>query len=143
MAAAESSAYPSDDDWVAAWRRAVLEHAWSAMEEFERTHSGNLSHTVLRMRADHPEEDSDALATRLSEATRRRFRADAVRQQLRRARLRFAQLVVEEIAGSMDDPTPERVEEELLAVGLMEYVRDFLPPDWRTRGELHELLQRG
>jgi hypothetical protein len=28
---------------------------------------------------------------------------------------------------------PERIEEELIEVGLMEYVQDFLPPDWRSR----------
>ena len=73
------------------------------------------------------------------QAAGKRFRADAVRQQLRRARLRFAELLVQEVARGIDDPTPARLEEELIDVGLMEYVRDFLPADWRTTGELREL----
>ena len=47
-------------------------------------------------------------------------------------------LLTEEIARCLDDPTPERVEEELAESGLLEYVRDFLSPAWRTRGELRD-----
>jgi hypothetical protein len=36
------------------------------------------------------------------------------------------------------DPSPDRVTEELAALGLLEYVRDFLPPDWSARGKLVE-----
>ena len=90
---------------------------------------------VLRLRIEHPEDDSEQLAARLMEAAGRPFRADALRQQFA-DRLRFAQLLVEEMACGLDDPTPERVEEDLCEVGLMEYVRDFLPPDWRSRGQL-------
>jgi RNA polymerase sigma factor (sigma-70 family) len=135
----EPEPLPADDALTAAWRQSVLDMAWAALEEYQRTHRGSVSWTLLRLRAEHPDDDSARLAERLSEAAGRRFRPEAMRQQLRRARLRFAQFLLEEIARSLDDPTPERVEEELVEVGLMEYVRDFLPPDWRTRGELREV----
>jgi hypothetical protein len=45
---------------------------------------------------------------------------------------------IEEIALGFDDPTPEQVEDELIETGLMPYVQDLLPADWRTRGELNE-----
>jgi RNA polymerase sigma factor (sigma-70 family) len=135
-AAAEA---PSDAELTAAWRRSVLQVTLSALDEHERSHAGNVFGTLLRLRMEHPDDDSEQLAARLSEVVGRPVRADAARQQLRRARLRFAQLLVEELARGLDDPTPERLEDELNEIGLMEYVRDFLPPDWRTRGELREV----
>lgn len=127
-----------DAEAVASWRQAVLELAWHGLKEYEQTHPGSVAWTLLRLRADHPTDDSEQLAARLSQKTGRPFRADAMRQQLRRARVRFAQILLEEVARGLDEPTPERVQEELGAIGLLEYVQDFLPPDWRTRGELSE-----
>jgi DNA-directed RNA polymerase specialized sigma24 family protein len=120
------------------WRGAVLSLAWKAMEEWERRQSGSVACTVLRLRADFPDDDSEELAARLSAKTGRTFRADNTRQQLRRARVRFAEALLEEVARGLDEPTPERVEEELIELGLLPYVADLLPADWRSRGELVE-----
>lgn len=128
----------ADAELTASWRRSVLQVTLAALDEHQRSHPGNVFGTLLRLRIDHPEDDSEQLAARLSEVIGRPIRPDATRQQLRRARLSFAQLLIEELARSMDNPTPERVEEELNEIGLMEYVRDFLPADWRARGELRE-----
>jgi DNA-directed RNA polymerase specialized sigma24 family protein len=125
-----------EEEDTAVWRNAVLDLAWKALEKYERDHAGSVSWTVLRQRADFPDDDTEQLAARVSAKTGRPFQAAALRQQLRRARLRFAQAVLEEIAAGMDDPTPERVEEELQELGLFSYVSDFLPPDWRTSGLL-------
>jgi DNA-directed RNA polymerase specialized sigma24 family protein len=125
-----------EQEWSATWRKAILDHAWNALKEQERARTGTTAFTLLKLRAEFPDDDSAQLAQRLSEAVGRSIRPDAMRQQLRRARLLFAQLLIEEIAHGMDAPTPERMEEELTEVGLMEYVREFLPADWRTRGEL-------
>ena len=125
-----------EEEDTAVWRTAVLDLAWKALEKYERDHAGSVSWTVLRLRADSPDDDMDQLAARLSEKTGRPFQSAALRQQLRRARLRFAQAVLEEIAAGMDDPTPDRVEEELRELGLFVYVSDFLPPDWRESGML-------
>ena len=127
-----------DQEWTAAWQRSVLDMTWAAMEDYARAHPQSVSWIILRLRADHPEDDLAQLAAPC--ATDRQIPAPAaLRQQLRRARLRFAELLVEEVAKSLDGPTPERVEEELIETGLMPYVHDFLPSDWRTRGELREV----
>ena len=55
---------------------------------------------------------------------------------LRRARLRFAEALVDEVACGLADPTPARVAEELASLGLLEYVKDFLPEDWASKGQL-------
>jgi RNA polymerase sigma factor (sigma-70 family) len=139
LAATAADVSPADIELTAAWRRSVLQVTLSALDQHQRSHAGNVFGTLLRLRIDHPDDDSEQLAARLSAVVGRPFRADAARQQLRRARLRFAQLLVEELARGLSDPTPARLEEELNETGLMEYVRDFLPPDWRTRGELREV----
>lgn len=134
--AAEPEPSVLEEQSVATWRQAVLDMAWTALEEYERGHPGCIAWTLLRMRAEHPDESSEQLAARLSQETGRPFRADALRQQLRRSRVRFARALLEEVARSLDEPTPERIEEELIAIGLMEYVQPYLPPRWRTHGEL-------
>jgi RNA polymerase sigma-70 factor (ECF subfamily) len=136
IAQADEDDDPADQEWIAAWRHSVLDKAWAALEHYQLSHKGSVSFTLLRLRVDHPDDDSERLAARLSEALGRKVRPEAARQQLHRARLRFAQLLLEEVARLLDNPTPERVEEELIEIGLIEYVRDFLPDDWRTRGEL-------
>jgi RNA polymerase sigma-70 factor (ECF subfamily) len=133
-----SPAAAADEKLIANWRAEVLKLTWAALEEYEKSRRGSVSWTILRLRTDHPDDDSEQLAERLAQVTGRPVRADAVRQQLRRARLRFAEFLLQEVARAIDDPTPERVEEELIELGLMEYVRDFMPEDWRTRGQLQE-----
>lgn len=127
---------PGDDPWLSEWTNVVLEAAWRGLEEYQRQTKGSIAHTVLKLRTSFPDEDSEQLAARLSAALNRPLNAAATRQQLRRARLRFAQLLVEETARGLANPTPEAVEEELTDLGLMPYVRDFLPADWRTLGQL-------
>jgi DNA-directed RNA polymerase specialized sigma24 family protein len=121
----------ADEEADAAWRQTLLDMAWRALERHERQNEGSFGYTLLRLRADHPDDESDALAGRLSAKLGRPVRADAVRQQLRRARVRFAQLLLEEVARTLDEPTPERVEEELRESGLWPYVDGLLPDDWQ------------
>lgn len=124
------------DLWLQQWTSVLLETAWRALEDYQKRTPGSMAYTVLRLRADHADEDSEQLAQLLSRSLGRPLNAAAMRQQLRRARLRFAQLLVEETARGLTNPTPTAVEEELISLGLMEYVRDFLPDDWRTQGQL-------
>jgi RNA polymerase sigma factor (sigma-70 family) len=123
---------------LANWKKTMLELAFKALEEHDRSHPGSISHMVLHLRAKYPDDDSETLAGRLSARLGKPICADALRQQLRRARVRFAEALLEEVARGLDEPTPERVEEELIETGLMPYVQDLLPADWRTRGELVE-----
>ena len=54
--------------------------------------------------------------------------AEWVRKRLQRARDRFAELLLQEVARSLGAPTEEELEEELLALGLFEYCRSALKP---------------
>jgi hypothetical protein len=45
----------------------------------------------------------------------------------------FAQLVLREVQQTLDAPSIQQLEEELIEIGLMKHVRDFLPTDWRKQ----------
>jgi RNA polymerase sigma-70 factor (ECF subfamily) len=125
---------PAEDPaWTAQWRASVLELVWNAMQQRERNQPDTHAYTLLKLRASFPDETSDQLADRFAQQTGKPMRADALRQKLRRARLQFVDLLISELASAMDQATPEKIEEELVALGLIDLVRDLLPEDWRER----------
>jgi RNA polymerase sigma-70 factor (ECF subfamily) len=128
-----SSDDADDAEWLENWRTALLDLTWSALQEYERTQPSSSACQLLRLRTNYPDATSDELAERLSKITGQPIKADAVRQKLRRARVKFAELLIEELADGLETPSVDRVEEELVALQLYDYVRDFLPPDWRDR----------
>lgn len=116
-----------DEEWLTAYRHSVLEGARRSLEAYQEQHPGNVFATVLRLLEEHPEEDSKELAERLSTVTGRCYRPANFRQQVRRARQQLAHFLVEQVRQTLTNPTPELVDEEMNEVGLMSYVRDFLP----------------
>lgn len=119
----------AEEAWDESWRLSILDLAWNALQQHERNHPSSVAYTLLRLRAEHPDESSDELAERLSTQLGKAVRPDALRQKLRRARLQFVDLLITEISRGLDHPTPERIEEELIALNLHEYVRDLLPSE--------------
>lgn len=115
--------------WLDQWRQGVLDLAWKALESYQNSRPGSVAYTVLRLRADHPDDNAEELAERLSRATDRPVRVDALRQRLHRARTQFADLLIAEVAKGLAEPTPERIEDELVALQLV----DFLPAEWKQR----------
>ena len=128
-AAGNDPAAAASDEWLNHWRRCLLDKVWRALESHELASPGNLYHTVLRLSVDFPNEDSESLAARTSAAAGRPLRADAFRKQLSRARRMFAELLAEEVAATLQQPTAVEIEEELAELGLMSYLRDYLPEE--------------
>jgi DNA-directed RNA polymerase specialized sigma24 family protein len=126
--AAENDLRAADAEFLADWRRCLLDRVWRNLESHQRRSPGNLFHTVIRLTVDHPDEDSETLAIRAGEQLGRPLRAEAFRKQLSRARHLFAKLLLAEVTRTLEQPTPELLTEELIELGLFEYVRDFLPP---------------
>ena len=135
---AEQAAGGTEDDpqdpWLPTWRHNLLEHAWNRLEQFQAERPGNIAYTLLKLRSEFPQDDSPTLAQRLSDSIGKEVRPDTTRQNLRRARLRFAEFLVEEIAEGLDSAEPARIQEELIALGLYESIRDVLPEKWTTAG---------
>jgi RNA polymerase sigma-70 factor (ECF subfamily) len=107
-------------------RRVLLKLAFRALARHEQTSPGNLCYTVLCAIAKAPADSCLALAERVSRQTGRPLTAAAFRKQVSRARRLLASLLVEEVSGTLDLPTPARVRQELVALGLWDRVRPYL-----------------
>jgi RNA polymerase sigma-70 factor (ECF subfamily) len=117
-----------DEEFTQRWRDELLRGAWSALQAFEQQ-SGKPYFAVLQLRAEKPELSSAEMAEQLRTRLGRALRADALRQTLHRAREKFAELLIGEVAASLQTEDPERVEQELLDLGLFSYCRGV----WKRR----------
>jgi RNA polymerase sigma-70 factor (ECF subfamily) len=127
------SAAPGDDAWAQdldrqfheSWREHLMAHAWSALERVqERT--GRPFADVLRLRVARPELHSPELAAGLSERLGRPVNAGWVRLNLHHARDIFVESLLGEVEQSLGKDAPQRLEEELSELGLLEYCRSTL-----------------
>jgi DNA-directed RNA polymerase specialized sigma24 family protein len=116
----------ADRQWLDGWRGCILDSAWAALEHHQHAHPGNLGYTALRLTVEHPQESSEQLAARLAKQTGQPMRPDGFRKQLSRARRQFAEGIVKEVRQTLARPTPDQVVEELIAIGLMSYIRPYL-----------------
>jgi RNA polymerase sigma-70 factor (ECF subfamily) len=114
-----------DEAFLTSWRDELLARAWVALQEVDNT-TGQIFYVVLRYRADHPRASSTEMADGLSLAVGKKLTAPGVRQTLHRARDRFADLLLDEIAHALAEPTVETLEEELIEIGLLEQCRPAL-----------------
>lgn len=123
---ADTSEQPDlDRQFVESWRVELLNHAWNALAQMEHE-TGQPYHAVLRFRADHPEMRSAQMAEELSDTLQRDLTANGVRQLLHRGREKFADHLLDDVAQSLEDRSPDRLEEELLELNLLEYCRPAL-----------------
>jgi RNA polymerase sigma-70 factor (ECF subfamily) len=121
----------AEREFTASWRQELLDRAWRALAEVQQQ-TGQPVYAVLRLRVDHPQWSSAQLAEQLGARLGKPLTAGALRKALHRARQRFAEVLLDEVAVSLEDPAPERLEQELLDLGLMAYCR--LAFDQRTGG---------
>ena len=121
----------ANERWLQPWRQCLLDRVWQALDLYQRGEPDNLAYTALRLIVDFPDEDSTSLAARASQTSGRTIRAGSFRKHLSRARRTFARLLIEEVARTLERATPETVEDELVEIGLMPYLRPLLPPDWK------------
>jgi len=113
--------------WRDEWRRCVLDQAWRALDQYQRTAPGNLGYVVLRLTVDQPHANSKVLASQVTTRTGQLLTPGAFRKQLSRARRLFAEMIVAEVRQTLDYATDEKVREELAFLDLLVYLRDYLP----------------
>lgn len=114
-----------DKDFVQCWRAELLARTWQALDKMEKD-SSQPFHTVLKTRADNPEADSETLAKLLSKTLGREINAPACRKALQRSREKFAELLLADLKGSLPNPGPEELRQELIDLELYEYCRPIL-----------------
>jgi hypothetical protein len=107
------------------WRDEVLNRTWEALAAVERE-TGRPLHTVLRFRAAHPKASSTEMAAQIGAVLGKPVTAVGVRQTLHRARERFAELLVDAVADTLETPSRDRLEEELEELRLLDYCKPVL-----------------
>jgi hypothetical protein len=115
----------TEREFLESWRAELLERTWLALAEIERK-TGQPCYSVLRCRADQPTLSSADLAEQLGRQLGKPFTVPSVRQALYRAREKFTDLLLDEVARSLEDPSAEQVEEELINLGLLGYCQTAL-----------------
>lgn len=114
-----------DETFSNGWREEMLARAWTALEE-DQQQSGKPLYAILRLRLDHPDLRSPELAERVSQSLGREVTAANVRVMLHRARERFASLLLDHVAQSLENPAREELERELIELKLLDYCRPAL-----------------
>jgi RNA polymerase sigma-70 factor (ECF subfamily) len=124
----EPTAAPALDpehEFAERWRHELLRRAWAALAEAERQ-TGRPLHTVLRLKIDHPKLSSAELAEQFAARLGKPVTIDSLRQALHRARERFADLLLAEVAHSLQHPSRDKLEQELLELRLLVYCQPAL-----------------
>lgn len=112
-----------EQDFVRCWREELVKWVWHQLEQRDQK-TGQKYAVLLRLQAKKPQLRSAQLAELLSAKLGRSFTAAGVRQLLHRAREVFGDLLVAEVARSLEvDPSdPDgnaRVEQEVIDLGLL------------------------
>ena len=117
----------ADREWQVQWRECLLQRAARGIDRYARKHPGCGFDVALAIAREHSVLDSAARAKLAGELLGRNLSAAAFRQMLRRARELLRELLVDEVAKTLRQPTPAAIEEELADLELLELVRDREP----------------
>jgi RNA polymerase sigma-70 factor (ECF subfamily) len=111
---------PTDEEtdreaaFLHSWREELVNRAWGALAEARPTY-----HAALVLHVEHPEVPSARLAEQLAARLGKPFTAAHVRVTLQRAREKFAELLLDEVAHSLGAATEAELVEELRALHLL------------------------
>jgi RNA polymerase sigma factor (sigma-70 family) len=124
-------AAPQDDPgqkFEELWRAELLDRVWEQLAQLQRAGEREQSWfcTALRYRVEHPELSAAEMAEQLGRQLSRPLTEENVRTTLRRAREKFAGLLVDEVARSLQVSTPEQLRDELTELGLVVYCQPVL-----------------
>jgi RNA polymerase sigma-70 factor (ECF subfamily) len=121
---AAPAAEPAEDDetaFLAGWRAELLDRTWESLAAVSPT-----QHAALFLRVSEPDLPSPQLAEQLADRLGKSVTAAAARKALQRSHAHFAELIVQEVARSLEEPTPAEVEAELRELDLLRYCRSAL-----------------
>ena len=114
-----------DKEFTASWRQELLAKTWSMLQTWEAKNSKPY-YTVLKFRAEHPTMRSPELAEEFSSLLARSVSSANARVLVHRARERFAELLIDAVQESLSDDSREELEDELIALDLLNYCRPAL-----------------
>jgi RNA polymerase sigma-70 factor (ECF subfamily) len=106
---------PADDEFIRSWREELVNRAWEALALAQPTF-----YAALLLRVQKPELPSPQLAVELAARVGRPFTATHVRVTLHRAREKFAELLLDEVAQSLETSTEAELVQELRELRLLQ-----------------------
>lgn len=116
-----------DQQFLDQWRAALLDRAWEALATAQGP-KGPPFYDVLRYRAEHPELSGTELVehvnARLQPATP--LTDAGLRKVLQRARDKFTDLLIDEVARSLQTDSTDDIEQELIELNLQAHCRRAL-----------------
>lgn len=120
---AETATGQDDDMFVNIWREELISRALDALAA-EEGKDGKRLYTVLRFRMDNPKMRSPEMAEALAARVGKKITPGWVRKRLLLARQRLVELLLAELTETLDRPTREEIEQELIDLKLLEYCGD-------------------
>jgi RNA polymerase sigma-70 factor (ECF subfamily) len=117
--------FTSDREFLDRWREELLDRTWEALAEVEKP-TGQPYYQALRFRSEHPDTPSAEMAEQLSALLKRPITSAGARQLLHRSRERFGDLLIDEVARSLQTTAEDRIEQELIDLGLLVHCRPAL-----------------
>lgn len=98
IAGAPEAPLPSDAEFLDVWRRELMDRAWEELEQLEQE-TGQVLHSVLRLRLEHPDLDSTQLAEQYCRQHGKSVQPGWFRKRLHLAREKLVELLVAEVTG--------------------------------------------
>ncbi|MBI3407629.1 MAG: hypothetical protein HY040_04645 [Planctomycetes bacterium] len=119
--------FDSDQEFLNSWRKALLDQAWKTLAAAEAPDAAPYF-AVLRYRSENAQLTGAELAANLTAQLRPHepFTETNLRKILQRAREKFSDILVEEVARSLGKSTAEELEQELIDLGFHTYSRRAL-----------------
>ena len=108
-------------DFLESWRAELLDRTWKALAAAQPMY-----HAVLLFRVENPDVPSPRMAEVLGARLGTSLRPDQVRKALQRSHARFAELLIDEVAFTLGEPSHAELADELREVELLKYCRSAL-----------------
>jgi RNA polymerase sigma-70 factor (ECF subfamily) len=121
LADARTEPLGSDADFLASWRAELLDGTWRALARANPAY-----HAVLRLRIEQPDMSSAQMAEHLTAELGQPHNAAWVRQTLRRAHDKYADLLLDEVVQSLPVDTVEALRQELHELDVLKYCQAAL-----------------
>lgn len=121
----EAVAPPNEEDnndFLIAWRSEILKRTWEELAALEMEGGPNY-YSVLTSKVENPLAESEELAEIISSITGKQITQGNARVLVHRSRDKFANLMLQSISESLENPTRDAVESELIDLGLIEFCR--------------------
>ena len=102
-------------------RAELLDRTWTALAAAQPIY-----HAVLLFRVENPDVPSTQMAEQLAARLGTPMRPDQIRKALQRSHAKFAELLVDEVATSLGNPSHDELAEEVRELDLLKYCRSAL-----------------